>query len=621
MKLPLTLFTALLLALSAKVSADERLLLVDHGQAKARIVLNVSAGETEKFAAAELQHYLGAITSKEATLVRAPMVIGDEGVKEAGTDILLGRAVPHSPVASLCLERGIIVNEATLGSDGYIIKSTTDARGRSVILLTAVTERGVLFASYHLLEALGARFFGYRDREGEIVPNRDTLTVPKLDVTERPAFRYRFVSDNGFGTENKLKLANIADWAAKNRCNIFMLTPSRAGETWEQLALDEVRKRGLMIAGPGHILARFTPERGMFAEHPEYFPLLKGARVANFSEAWGGVPSFCWSNEAAMQIVVANAMRYLDANPFIDVFAIYPPDGPQHSSQCQCAECASHSMSDWYLALINRIARECATRHPHTKVMWISYNECSLPPIHEQPWNGGKNMMLFWCNELRDFAAPMDSETNRRAPAFLKLKPRLIGTKTDGKKNPGDTDLAAWHRWQNWAAWLKRNSFAGDVVLLDYYNAHVGHSLQVPMLQHCQSGPWPDGLMQRDFQFYRAQGITGWQNCTDYYNDSPHPYWNRLSSQLLWNPNANVGEVDADFYTQWFGQAGPVMQRHDSALWHELSIEHSAAQRLEVLNKLGDELTEAETVQSRSSDPVVIKHLRASRDFQRNLTK
>jgi hypothetical protein len=606
----------LALLLTAVVATAADIPLAVNRKPASRIIVADKATDVERFAAEELQRYIGLMTAG----VAVPIISTDQAGEAASGDILLGRAATHSRVAEVCQQQHIEVDEAALGSDGYIIRTTTDVGGREVIVLTSTTERGVLFAAYQFLEKLGVRFFGYRDRDGEVVPHRDTLSVPPIDVTERPSFRYRFVSDNGFGAAEKAKFVNIADWAAKNRCNIFMLTPSRSGETWEQFALDEVRKRGLMIAGPGHILARFTPERSLFAQHPEYFPLLKGARVANYSEAWGGVPSFCWSNEEAVQIVVASAMRYLDANPFIDVFAIYPPDGPQRGSQCQCDKCAQRSMSDWYLALINRIASECAARHPQTKVMWISYNECSVPPLLEQPWEHGKNMVIFWCNELRDFAAPMESDANRRAPAFLKLKPRLIGTKTDGKKNPSDTDLAAWHRWQNWSAWLKRSGFEGDVVLLDYYNAHAGHSLRVPMLQHCQSGPWPDGLMQRDFQFYRAQGITGWQNCTDYYNDSPHPYWNRLSAQLLWNPNANVSELDTDFYKQWFGPAGEVMQRHDAALWHELSLDHSAAERHEALKQLGDPLNEAERILDQPSDPVLLKRLRASRDFRRKLT-
>ena len=607
---------------AAGASAED-LALVQQGKPMARIVVANHMTEVERFAVEELQRYVAAMTTGEWAHAGVMLPMATEAAQDAAPpcEILVGRATTHARLAKLCADHHIAADDQTLASDGYVIKSIAMDDGRRLIVLTAASERGVLFATYQFLEVLGVRFFGYRDRDGEIVPHRDTLTVPSLDVTERPAFRYRCVSDNNFSAADQPKLANIADWAAKNRCNVFMLTPSRAGETWGQIALDEVRRRGLVIAGPGHVLAQFTPDRSLLAAHPDYFPLLKGRRTANYSEAWGGVPSFCWSNEAAMELVTANAMRYLEAAPFIDIFAVYPPDGSLRGSQCQCEQCAKRSVSDWYLTLMNRIARECAMKYPTKKVMWIAYNECGVPPAQAQPWDHGRNMVLLWCNDVRDFRAPMDSEINRHAASYLALKPRLITIKTDGKGNPGDTDLAPWHRWQNWRAFLQGAGFTGDVILLDYYNAHVGNSLHVPMLRHCQSGPWPDGLMQHDFQTYRAQGIAGWQNCTDYYNDSPTPYWNRLSAQLLWNPQINVAALDADFCAQWFGPAGEVMQRYSRDLWHELSLDHSGEERALALTRLGEELAEAEALAAKSADDATAKHLRAAREFHRRLAQ
>ena len=63
-----------------------------------------------------------------------------------------------------------------------------------------------------------------------------------------------------------------------------------------------------------------------------------------------------------MHIVADNAAAYAAANPSIDLLAIYPPDGSQRGSQCQCARCRKQSMSDWYLELMNRVAaRQSAT--------------------------------------------------------------------------------------------------------------------------------------------------------------------------------------------------------------------------------------------------------------------
>lgn len=608
------LLSTLLACMFAPKMLGAEILLVDHAQARARIITSEHPTPVEQFAASELQRYLQAVTG-----ARVPIVTETSPEDANNCAILLGCPSTHARLNRLCQELHLAADKAALGSDGYLLNTSSKAGTPQTILLAAAEERGVLFAVYYFLETLGIRFYGYRDRDGEIVPRRETLSLPALELTEKPAFRYRFVSDNGFSAADKTKFLNIADWGAKNRCNVYMLTPSHAGEKWEDFALDEVRRRGLMIAGPGHILSRFTPDKNLFSAHPEYFPLLKGKRTANYSEAWGGVPAFCWSNEKAMQLVVSNAMRYLAAAPFIDIFALYPPDGPQKSAQCQCAACAKMSMSDWYLTLMNHVARECAGQRPNTKVMWISYNECGVPPPHVQPWNHGKNMVLFWCNDIRDFRAPMDSEINRHAASYLPLKPRLISVKTDEKKNPTDLDLAPWHRWQSWSAYLRRTGFAGDVILLDYYNAHVGKSLHVPMLQHCQSGPWPDGLMQKDFQFYQAQGITGWQNCTDYYNDAPHPYWNRLSAQLLWNPRADVSALDADFYAQLYGPAGETMRRYYAALWHELALDASPSSRAQALETLGKQLAQADALGG--ADPAIAKRLKAAREFHAHLLK
>jgi len=100
-------------------------------------------------------------------------------------------------------------------------------------VLAGSHDRSALFAVYHFLETCGVRFFGYKGRNGEIIPRTNSLALPPLNIVEKPVMKYRFVSDNGYNPTDKTKLTNIADWAAKNRCNAFVLTPSQAGENWK----------------------------------------------------------------------------------------------------------------------------------------------------------------------------------------------------------------------------------------------------------------------------------------------------------------------------------------------------------------------------------------------------
>ena len=370
-----------------------------------------------------------------------------------------------------------------------------------------------------------------------------------------------------------------------------------------------------MIAGPGHVLQQLTPDQSLFKTHPEYFPLLKGQRSPVYSATWGGATSFCWSNADAMRMVVAKAVRYLEQAPFIDIFAVYPPDGSQHGVQCQCPGCVKLTMSDWYLTLVNNIARGAAAIRPRQKFLWIAYNECGVPPKHVRPWQNGKNLILFWCNDVRHFEAPMDSEGNRHAAQYLAWKPRLKTIKTDGARNPGDRELAPGYRWQAWADFLRRCNYEGEVVVLDYYNQHVGKSLSVPMLHYCQSGPWPEGLMQKDFRFYAAPGISGWQNCTDYYNDNPNPYWNRLTGQLLWNPAADLKAIDKDFYNGFYGPAGKTMREYFTWLWPELAVRTATAANAQRVERLEGLLDVAEKIAHDANLVQTDFKIKIARDF------
>jgi hypothetical protein len=183
-------------------------------------------------------------------------------------------------------------------------------------------------------------------------------------------------------------------------------------------------------------------------------------------------------------------------------------------------------------------------------------------------------------------------------------------------KNPSNQYLAAYYRWQNWSNYLKSFDYQGSVSLLEYYNLNVSESLNIPMLSYCQSGPWPDNLMQIDFEFYINQGITGWQNCTDYYNDNPSPYWNQLSAQLMWNPNADVAALDQDFYQQLYGPASSSMQIYWTSLWHEIGLSEISLASSNRVAALSQYLNEANAIAAQTNNAVLNQWLKLANTFQ-----
>ena len=586
--------------------------LVNRTGPQALIVLGDHSTKVEQFAASELQSYIAQITGGPSIrIVTSSELVGLSPTNQ----IIIGRPETNPLIAGLCTRSMLRLDTNSLGYDGYVVKTIKSADNTDIVLAGS-NDRSSLFAVYHFLETFGVRFFGYKSHDGEVVPHQTSLAVPDMDIMEKPAMTYRFISDNGFGPGDTRELIDIADWGAKNRCNTYMITPSHPGQSWSQIDLDEVKKRGFLIAGPGHILAQMTPDEELFKTHPEYFPLIKGKRNPVFSSKWGGAASFCYSNPKAMAIVVSNIVAYYERNSFIDLLAIYPPDGSQHSVQCQCDECSRLTMSDRYLNLLNNVDVAMRDLPSRPKLMWISYNECGPTPESVRPFDHGRDFILVWCNDIRNFHDPMDSDANRHAAQMLQWRKDLKKIKTDWMENPGDQDLAPFYRWQHWRNYLESGGYEGSVVLLEYYNEHVAKSLRVPMLAYCQSGPWPNGVMQTDFEFYINQGITGWQNCTDYYNDSPNPYWNALSAQLMWNPSADVSAIDKDFYQKFYGPAGTVMQIYFTDLWQEIaSSDFSLASGGQVKN-LEKYLDEADVIAAQAQDQVLSQRLQEAHSFQ-----
>jgi autotransporter-associated beta strand protein len=585
--------------------------LIDQLGPHAIIVIGDAATEVEQFAASELQSYVAQITGSSQNI--SVLTASQAADLPATNEILIGQPETNPLIAQLGDQFGVDLTTNTLGCDGYVVKSINTGAS-NVLILSGSNNRSALFSVYHLLETWGARFYGYKSRNGEIIPHQAALTVPPLNIIEKPGMAYRFVSCNNFSPTNTAELIDVADWGAKNRCNAFMLTPVFPGESWSQIDLDDVKKRGLLVAGPGHILAQLTPSTNLFATHPEYFPLINGARNMVYSSEWGGSLSFCYTN--AMQIVVSNTVAYYRQNPFIDILAVFPPDGSQNSVQCQDSICSKLSESDWYLTMMNDIDIALRQLPAHPKLMWISYDELGVAPTNVVPYDHGADFVLEWCNQIRDFGAPMDSASNLLAAQYLQWNASLVSICTGWKKNPGVKDIAAGYRWQNWSNFLQSCDYAGSVTMLDYYNLNVSESLDLPLLSYCQTGPWPGNLMQEDFTFYASQGIDGWQNCTDYYNDSPNPYWNWLGAQLMWKPPADMTVLNYDFYQHLYGPAWPIMQDYFTALWSEMASSDYSLAGYNQVELVGQYLDEAATILSQTNNPTFSQALGQAELFQ-----
>lgn len=148
---------------------------VRNGRSEYRILLPEDADDVLRFAANELNYFLGETAGETLEIVY------DDGMADAADKYLsLGNT-------SLCTQNGISVDYEEYGTDGYIIKT----EGNSVLMLGGGS-LGSLYAAYDFVERnLGARV--YAEEEILITPAED-IRLLNFDVREIPDIERRAIS-------------------------------------------------------------------------------------------------------------------------------------------------------------------------------------------------------------------------------------------------------------------------------------------------------------------------------------------------------------------------------------------------------------------------------------------
>lgn len=537
--------------------------IVSNGIPQACIVLGTEANQVEQFAAQELQRYLKKITGAELPITR----LGGHRSKEEG-QILIGGPQSNVGIREL-IDLGAMppLGEANLGFDGYLIKAMV-RDGHPLLVLGSHNPRGALFAVYDFLESyLGVRFFGFGE-SGELLPKQSSIALQPAERLLKPDYRFRIANNNNFEATNDQMLRKVVDWSVKNRFNTFLIGVDEVA----QMAMDEFSKRGMEVWGGGHLWSQFTPAKTFFVTHPEWFPLINGKRTFTGDKR---TITFCYSNPDAMRMFVTNACAYARKRPVINVFACWQEDGPQNWAQCQCDGCKQFSFSDWNLFIVNQLAKafEVDPLLKSVRLQWIAYNEGSVPPRQVIPYNQGKQIDLFYANGSRDYLNPMDSDSNRKCATWLARDEARKQINTDFKLNPTDDDLAGYQRLDAMLSYLKKADYRGHISVLEFVNGHIGYWLDLPYMQHVQTGPWPENIFSTDMQFYLSQGVVGWSDCFDWPNDVPDPFWNRVVAQVLWNVQVDVASIREDFYNRYYGAIGPSMNDYFLKAWRILHQE------------------------------------------------
>ncbi len=513
MKMLKTGFAAGLFMLAACAFADDCDLVKD-GKATSCIVLPDNAGLAEKHAANELALFLEKVTG-------AKLAIRDTPSKDL-CNIYLGTAEAKNMPRSAAVDTAV----SRLKDDGFVLAADKD--GVRVIGKKPV---GVLYGAYEILKkyadmrwfAPGAEYEWFAKKQSVSVPEQITVSNPSL------AIRRFWFACSVPGT-------NSWDWMVRN--GVTIQAYKREYKTWRA----ELEKRGAVILDGGNCFYQLLGD-DLFAEHPEYFPLIDGKREKTAGASGANCRQPCTSNPKVAEIMAESLDKYLETTPKGGSYLVGNNDG---TIWCQCENCKKIDppdekqkkyMGTRYYTFINKVAGEVYKTHPDADLWAYAYQNFQYPPTGVVP------------DPRISVQAAIHGRCYRHSMADLRCK-----------VNDRYRDiLSQWGKLKN------------TVSTLEFINASCFPSGYLP-LEH---------VLTEDVKYYKKIGLAG---CTFFTNppdgihrvpwDAPRyrenwltlwqPYY--LMAQLLWNADADYAALYEDMGSKYYGKTWPAMKKYRELL-------------------------------------------------------
>lgn len=336
----LTCFLTMVLAATGLAQGTQAKLLVADGTVFATIVVGAEAGDTERFAAEELQHYIKISTGASIPIQSTP---------QAGSiSIFVGRtslpahvefdSVPYDTLPAFVEEAFMIYSR---DSELYILGNGA---------------RGTLYGVYEFLDRfIGVRWF-FPGTAGEYVPTLAKLELPEVNLQIRPGFEYR-----SFNLASPLWSNEDASlWARRNRVNV--IREGDAGVAWPG----------------GHAYYRYLPPDTYFASHPEYYSMVSGQRRSANAQIETANPD-------VVQVFSQNVASALRTQP-VPIISISPNDGYgwSESDESKALDARLGTgidvVSDRVFQFANEVARQLAAEFLDTHLLSLAYVNYVSPP-------------------------------------------------------------------------------------------------------------------------------------------------------------------------------------------------------------------------------------------------
>lgn len=455
------LTAALLVALVIPASA---LTIADGGKAAVVIAFPSQPAAEEREASAELMTYLGKMTGAAFEQVPEKDVAGKPAIFLGATE-----AAAKAGISAGKLDR-----------DGFIIKAV----GGNLYLVghdAVATELGTHF----FLQRYGGVRWYIPLEIGECVPSRPTFAVSdKLNDTQEPAWKSRL-------------------WSSV----------ARMDPMWEKRNLCRSRYNF------HHNLLNTLKPSEVYDQHPDWFPLIGGQRIAKPADdvhSWQP----CFANRELAAWVAQKIIDYFDKNPTATSYSLGINDVGD-SGYCQCPACQAlddkakptfrdrPNYSNRVFTFMNRVAEITSQKYPDRLLGCLSYANCEeVPSFPVHP-----NIIPYLTNDRAQWR--------------------------DRKFREQDQELL--RRW---------SKAARQLGVYDYY---YGSGFVIPRFFPTVSG--------ESIKFCHGVGVRAWY-AEIYSNWGLDGCKAWLASQLLWDVKQDPKKLVDEYYTNFFGPAKGPMKRY-----------------------------------------------------------
>ena len=344
------------------VAQAQDVTLVEDGVAKCRVESPAKPSATESFLAKEIAKYVNISTGAKI-----------EAERRGGESCY--------PIE--------LRTDAALKPESFVIETRADG-----MTISGGDDLGLLYGAYELLK----RHFGMRwlipGEEGEYcVLKGKTVRVPVGRNAQAPDAAVRRTIGHDYLTalwhaRNNMQTRTGSYDADARRCkdpaDYDALAVKGCLESWHMMSRMMIKHS----CRPGQTEQQRADE--LFAEHPEWFPLIDGKRT----NVWGvNKPNPCLSNPALLDFMAENLVKVIDKPHGADATIIICNN--DNTIWCQCEKCRAldapeakgtrGELADRYWWVVNQLAERVWRKLPNAHISGSAYQNFWFAPRHVKP--------------------------------------------------------------------------------------------------------------------------------------------------------------------------------------------------------------------------------------------